>query len=201
MEQNKLATDNTVSHQASGKNRPDHRSLLRKAEQFMLSEFGSLTVEQLNWSSDAENWSIGQCLDHIVVTDTLYFPVFDAIREGRYKMSFWGKWSPFSGMFGRMLIDQMGEVATKKYKSPASFRPDTKPLGLEVIRRFSKHQDSFVEFIESLQPGQDKKIRISSPASKLITYSVADAVQMLVQHQYRHLNQAIRVKNQHDFPR
>lgn len=167
----------------------------------MLSEFGSLTVEQLNWSPGGDSWSIGQCLDHIIVTDSLYFPVFDAIREGRYEMSFWQKWSPFSRMFGRMLINQLGEVATKKYKSPKSFQPDVKPLGIEVIRRYSKHQDTFIEFIESLQPGQDKKIKLSSPASKFITYSVADAVQMLVQHQYRHLNQANRVKNMGGFPR
>lgn len=167
----------------------------------MLSEFGSLSNEQLNWKPDAESWSIAQCLDHIVVTDTLYFPVFEAIREGRYKMNFWQKWSPFSGMFGRMLVGQLAEVATKKFKSPPSFRPDSNPIGQEVITRFSKHQDTLIEFIKDLQPGQADKIRISSPASGAVTYSLSHALQMLTQHQYRHLNQAVRVKTRDGFPR
>lgn len=178
----------------------DHVSLLRKAAQFMQNEFGSLTAEQLNWKPDADSWSIGQCLDHIVVVDTLYFPTFDQIREGTYTMGFWEKWSPFSGAFGRMLVNQLTEVATRKFKSPKSFRPDTRKIGTEVIARFHKHQDTMIEFIESLEPGSAGKIRLSSPASKFITYNLANALQMLVQHQYRHLNQAIRVKNREGFP-
>lgn len=167
----------------------------------MLSEFGSLRADQLNWINDSESWSIGQCLDHIIVTDTLYFPHFEKILAGSFEMDFWEKWSPFSKMFGRMLVNQLGEVATKKFKSPRSFRPDTHPIGTEVITRFSKHQDTLIFFMESLQPGQIDRIRLHSPASRFVTYSLGNALQMIVQHQYRHLNQAVRVKSRGGFPR
>jgi len=173
---------------------------LRKAKEWTLSEFGSLNGGQLNWKSDPENWSIAQCLEHIVVVDTLYFPVFEKISEGSYDMSFWEKWSPFSTGFGRMLVNQMNEKVTRKFRSPRSFRPDTRPIGPEVITRFSKHQDTLIQFVEKLDTGHAEKIRITSPASRLVTYSLADALQMLVQHQYRHLNQALRVKNSNGFP-
>ena len=33
---------------------------------------GSLTAAQLNWRADAASWSIGQCLDHLRVTNEVY---------------------------------------------------------------------------------------------------------------------------------
>ena len=172
----------------------------QKAEKFMLAEFGSLRADQLNWNHDTESWSIGQCLDHIVVTDTLYFPDFEKIMEGSYRMNFWEKYSPLSNLFGKMLVNQVSEVPTRKFKSPRSFRPEQQPIGTEIITRFSKHQDTLVNFMQSVKPEQLRKIRISSPASRFVTYNLQQALQMMVQHQYRHLNQAIRVKTRTGFP-
>lgn len=172
----------------------------QKAEKFMLAEFGSLRADQLNWTHDTESWSIGQCLDHIVVTDTLYFPDFEKIMEGSYRMNFWEKFSPFSNLFGKMLVNQVSEIPTRKFKSPRSFRPAPQPVGIEIITRFSKHQDTLVAFMQAVKPEQLRKLRISSPASPFVTYNLQQALQMMVQHQYRHLNQAIRVKTRTGFP-
>ena len=40
-----------------------------------LSEFGSLTNEQLNWKPNSTVWSIAQNLDHLIVTNESYYPV------------------------------------------------------------------------------------------------------------------------------
>ena len=173
----------------------------RKAEQFMLSEFGQLRADQLNWRSDAESWSIGQCLEHIIQTDILYFPAFEKILAGEYRMTPWQRWSPLSGMFGRMLVDQLGEVATKKLRSPRAFRPGQQAHGSEIITRFSKHQDTLLQFLDQVSASQMSSLRLASPAAPLVTYSLGHALQMIVQHQYRHLNQALRVKAKEGFPR
>src|SRR5262245_30576853 len=36
------------------------------------TELEGLTSSQLNWKSAPESWSIGQCLDHLIVSDCLY---------------------------------------------------------------------------------------------------------------------------------
>lgn len=172
----------------------------RKAEQFMLAEFSHLRADQLNWKPEADSWSIGQCLEHIIQTDILYFPAFQQILAGDFRMNTWERFSPFSGLFGRMLVDQLGEVAVKKLKSPRAFRPGAQPIGTEIITRFSKHQDSLHDFLVNVKPEQMKKIRLRSPASGFVTYSLGHALQMIVQHQYRHLNQAVRVKSKGGFP-
>ncbi|MCB0644745.1 MAG: DinB family protein, partial [Phaeodactylibacter sp.] len=47
-----------------------------KAE--MNLHFEELTEEQLNWKSNRNQWSIGQCIDHLVTSNSTYFPTFQA---------------------------------------------------------------------------------------------------------------------------
>jgi hypothetical protein len=45
----------------------------------------------------------------------------------------------------------------------------------------------------------DKTI-ITSPILSIVTYSLRDAFQFLVTHERRHINQAVRVKGNENFP-
>ena len=175
-------------------------SQAKKAEQFVINEFGSLRADQLNWTNHPEKWSIAQCLEHLVVSDRLYYPIFTKILEGNYKMSFWQRRSPFSKMFGRLLINQMQETASRKFKSPKAFRPNLITSGTDIIDRFSKHQDELVDYMQELNLKNMEQIVISSPATSVVTYSLGDALQIIIKHQYRHLNQAARMKVENGFP-
>lgn len=172
----------------------------KKAEQFVINEFGSLRADQLNWTNHPERWSIAQCLDHLVVSDSLYYPVFAQILEGTYKMSFWQRRSPLSKMFGKLLINQMQETATRKFKSPKAFQPNLTTSGTDIIFRFGKHQDELINYMQELDKKDQLHVVISSPASSFVTYSIADAFQIIIKHQYRHLNQAARMKVEDGFP-
>jgi hypothetical protein len=43
----------------------------KEAGEKVKNEFENITQEQLNWKPAPESWSIGQCLDHLVVADCL----------------------------------------------------------------------------------------------------------------------------------
>lgn len=45
-------------------------------------EFSDISLEQLNWKLSAESWSIAQCLDHLIIADSFYFPELKKIIEG-----------------------------------------------------------------------------------------------------------------------
>src|SRR5687767_7686716 len=83
---------------------------LEEAKQKVKDSLEGITNEQLNKKPSPEKWSIGQCLDHLVISDCLYFPALKKITEGRSSMSFWEKWSPFSGLFGKVLASQVKEI-------------------------------------------------------------------------------------------
>ena len=171
-----------------------------EARQKVKTEFSQLSLTQLNWKPGEEKWSIGQCLDHLIIADCLYFPVFKKITLGRHAMNFWENWNPLRGLFGKALTTQIQEMPRKKLLAPALFLPSQTTINLEILERFDKHLDSLLEYIAGCSNLNIDKIHITSPASKLITYSVRNAFKLLIQHEHRHINQAIKVKTTKEFP-
>jgi hypothetical protein len=114
-------------------------------------------------------------------------------------MTAWQRWSPLSGLFGKMLVSQLKENVKRKVSTSRIFYPSASEIDLGIIDRFHKHLDSLLEYIERFKDVDLDKTFIASPASGFITYSLRNAVTLLVQHEHRHINQAIRVKNSEEF--
>jgi hypothetical protein len=166
-----------------------------QARQKVIKHFTGITAEQLNWKMDPVSWSIGQCLDHLIVSDCAYFPALKKITAGNSTMSLWQKYSPLSGMFGKVLVSQVTEIPKKNMNAPKVFNPSASAIDMGVFDRFYKHLDTLIEYI-SLSSNIDlDKIKITSPVSQVITYSLRNAYLILMQHEHRHINQAIRVKS------
>ena len=172
----------------------------KEAGEKVKTEFSNLTLQQLNWKPAPESWSIGQCLDHLIVSDCLYFPTLKGIAAGKFEMSFWQKWNPFSILFGRMLVNQLQEKVKKPTKTPKIFIPSSGQIDAGVIERFHKHLDTLLEYIAACKTIDLDKTHITSPVSKFITYSLRNAITILIHHEHRHINQAIKVKQATVFP-
>jgi len=104
------------------------------------SQFGALTTEQLNRKPSEKEWSVAQCFDHLIVTHSLYFPLFERFAAGDTKMSFWEKASPFSGFFGRFLIKGLDPKNLEKMKTTGKASPSSSEIGGDIIERFCSHQ-------------------------------------------------------------
>src|SRR5437868_12518207 len=104
----------------------------RQAGAKVSKEFSNLTLEQLNWKPAPESWSIGQCLDHLIITDCLYFPAFKKIVEGKFKMTVWQRWSPLSGLFGKILVSQLEESGKRKVNTARIFVPSASKVDAEI---------------------------------------------------------------------
>ena len=53
------------------------------------SLFGNLSSTQLNWKPASEKWSIAQCLDHLIVSNSTYYTPLNEIVSGKHKNSFY----------------------------------------------------------------------------------------------------------------
>jgi hypothetical protein len=171
----------------------------KEADEKVKLEFAVVSIEQLNWKPAKDSWSIGQCLDHLIVSDCLYFPGLKRIAVGKYEISFWEKWNPFQVLFGRMLVIQLQEKVKKPVKTPKVFIPSSR-IDAGITDRFHKHLDTLLEYIAACKTIDLDKTHITSPVSKFITYSLRNAITILIEHEHRHINQAIRVKKVKDFP-
>src|SRR4051794_38603020 len=99
-------------------------------------EFGRLSPARLNWKPSAERWSVGQCFDHLIVTNSTFFPDMRRVAAGTFQSSLWGRVSPLSGFFGRYILGALDPSKGRKIKAPRAFLPAASDVGGDVIVRF-----------------------------------------------------------------
>jgi uncharacterized damage-inducible protein DinB len=172
----------------------------KDAREKVKTEFSNISFYQLNWKPSPESWSIAQCLHHLMIAHSAYFPVLQNISDGNYQLNWWQKISPFTSLFGRLLKDQLQEQPKIKIKAPKKIQPATSALHLGIIDQYCKSLDTFLHFISECEQVEIDKTIITSPTIRIITYNLRDALQFLLQHEHRHINQGIRVKRDERFP-
>jgi len=156
--------------------------------------FGQLSTEALNRKPAADSWSVAQCLDHLITINTLYFPLLDSMRVGPPTPSTWERFSPLSGIFGRLLIKTLSPDYKKKVKTSRKAFPSSSTIDAGIIDRFADHQDTLIQRVRSIAPSVDPdRTIVTSPLAGFITYSLADCLTLLAVHEQRHLAQAKRV--------
>ncbi len=160
-----------------------------------IKEFGNLEEWQLNKKPVNNGWSIGQCLHHLIVSNGKYIPLFKKVASGKYRMTFWEKYNPLVRYTGEKMIKTLGPEVIKKFKSPLLFNTSEKHFSLRLIEDFKDQQFQLYELFIELEKEKYSSMRITSPVAGLITLTVHDAIKLIIAHERRHLNQAIKVKN------
>lgn len=162
--------------------------------------FGSLTGPQLNWKPAPEKWSVGQCFDHLIKINSAYFPELERIIKGERRNRFWENYSPFSGFFGNLLLKSLSSQAERKLKAPKAAQPSASGVPPTIIEDFFKHQADLADKIRRTVNLDTKKIILTSPFIRIITYSLFDGYRIIVTHEKRHFEQAKRVTENEGFP-
>lgn len=172
---------------------------LNQISQSAQATFGNLSPEQINWKPAPEGWSIGQCFEHLIITNRMFYPELEKIESGERKNSFWESYSPFTAFFGRMLIKSL-QKDERKYKTSTAATPpsDVQP---DIIEQFAKHQTDLGEKIRAVAAADWKKTIVTSPFLKIATYDLTDGFNIIVEHERRHFRQAERVLQAEGFPK
>jgi uncharacterized damage-inducible protein DinB len=163
--------------------------------------FGHLTADQLNWKPNADTWSIGECLDHIITTNRTYYAQLEAISRGDKHVSFWEKLPLFHGMWGRMLIKATAPETKRKAKTTYPFHPTRSTVSPAILDEFAKEQQELISRVEKADNVDHHETIITSPAKTFITYSLHDALVIIFQHEIRHFNQAKALMERPEFPK
>ncbi len=156
-------------------------------------EFEDLPKAELHLNPSAKNWSIAQNLAHLIVINSSYFPIFQKLKDGTYRGAFIGKIPFFPRLFGDMIYKSVSDGGKKKVKTFTLWEPEKLESGEDIIGRFISHQDEMKNWIYQMEPFVLQKRVIHSPANKLIVYSLEQALQIIIAHEWRHLDQAKNV--------
>jgi hypothetical protein len=158
----------------------------------------SLTVEQLNWKPSENEWSIGQCLDHLCAANDVYLPPIASALTGQARATareitpgWFGRW------FIRSYIDPSPK--TKRAKAPKKIVPASR-VDLSVLERFLGGNQTARELVARAADYDVNRIRFTNPFVPIIRFTVGTGLEIIVRHQRRHLLQAERVRGRDAFP-
>jgi hypothetical protein len=165
------------------------------------ASFGSLSPAQLNWKRSADEWSIGQCFEHLILTNRPYFPVIETIIAGRQQRKLWERMPVLPSLFGKLILGAVRPESTRKVKARPAFTPAASEVDGQIIGQFARHQEELARLMKSTEALDLKKIIITSAVSPVAVYSLLDGYRILVTHERRHFLQAERVMGAEEFPR
>ena len=162
---------------------------LNNITKLTLTEFGSLTSEQLNWKPNSNTWSIAQNLDHLIVVNETYYPVFASLKAGTYKKPFIAKIGFMVSFLGKTVLKAVQTDRKKKMKTFPIWEPTTSNVS-DILNRFQIHQNDLIQKIETAKGLAENGVVISSPANRNIVYKLKTAFDIIVSHEQRHFEQA-----------
>lgn len=161
--------------------------------------FGAFSAEQINWKPAADSWSVGQCFEHLIKSNGLYYKDFALIADGTRTNSFYENYSPLSGFFGNFVANALKKDGQKTKTVPQAVPPSE--IEPDIIEKFAAHQTDLIEKIGRMKNADWSKTKLTSPFLKIATYNLTDAFRIIVEHEKRHFRQAERVAAAGNFPK
>jgi DinB superfamily len=158
-----------------------------------------LTEEQLNWQPDPGSWSVGQCLEHLCMTNEAYLPAIAVALHGQPDAP---AENITPGWFGRWFIRKFVEPSaqSKPVGAPAKIRPNQR-VDLSVLDRLVSTNEACREVIDKAGSKNVNRIRFRNPFFPLVHFTVGTGLQIIASHERRHLLQAKRVRESVSFPK
>jgi hypothetical protein len=162
--------------------------------------FGHLSAQQINWKPSADQWSVAQCLEHLIAVNGSYHTQFDRIIAGEKKPTLWERMPVLPGLFGKLLVKSQAPNSHQKFTAPALAQPSSSAVDPQVVDRFVENHRETMAKLRAMERLDPAKLIVTSPFVKLITYSALDAARLVVAHERRHFAQAQRVMETAGFP-
>jgi hypothetical protein len=161
---------------------------------------GALGPRALHWKPPSGGWSIGQVLEHLVVsTDDYLGPMRRVIEQAREQAR--GApdadpvWRPslMGGFLARALR------APRKLPAPRSWAPPLTPRA-EVLETFRARLRDTAALLERARPLEWSRLRLSSPITRLVRLNLGDCFSITIAHAHRHARQIERIRTSPGFP-
>lgn len=164
-----------------------------------LKTFSYLSEKQLNWKPNPDSWSVGECISHLINSNSLYLSKIENIL-GEVKSTESKDFSYKQSLVGKMIVKGVDPKNVRKSKTFKVFFPDSSNIPKSIIMDYTESSEKFIRLADNLRHLDLKKIKLSSPVNKLLRMNLGDPLIIIPLHDERHLNQAERVMNHKNFP-
>lgn len=152
--------------------------------------FSLLKSEQLNWKPNAVTWSIGQIIEHVIQVNESYYPIFEKLHAGNYKVGWMGKLPFMVNFFGKFILKSVLPETKKKVQTFPIWEPVQSEVEEDIVERFAAHQKRLGEEMSRCVPLLKEGVVVASPANANVVYKLGKAFDIMIAHERRHLLQA-----------
>ena len=159
-----------------------------------------LNITQLNWKPRPDAWSVGQCLEHLCISNEVYVNPLDESLAGTPTAPV-EEITP--GWLGRWFIRNYIDPATqkKRVRAPRKIKPVASHLDASILDRFTASNARVRKVIAHARAHDVNRVRFRNPFVPLLRFTVGTGLEIIARHNHRHLLQAERVMNLSEFPK
>jgi hypothetical protein len=153
-----------------------------------------------NWRPDGRRWSVGQCLEHLVLTARLYPDRIEAmIGEARARQA-QGRKPYRRGLIADWVIRGMEPPPGLRIRSPRRVEPASGLDPAEVLAVFEEVHGRLGALMHAADGVSLQHARMRSPFLPLLWFTTGQAFAVNLSHARRHLWQARQVLKEPAFP-
>jgi hypothetical protein len=147
-----------------------------------------LDLERLNRKPRPGAWSIGQCLQHLAITNEVYIPpIADSLTAQAARPVEEITFGSFTRWFIRSYID--ASPAARPTKAPRKIRPE-REVHLSILDRLLEGNQKARALILRASDYDVNHIRFKNPFIPFLRFTTGAGLEIIVRHQGRHLAQA-----------
>jgi hypothetical protein len=171
---------------------------LNAAEELATALAKTLTQRQLNWTPSPGVWSVGQCLEHLYLTNEVYLGPMLTSLEAR-QPAVVQDITP--GRLGRWFIRNFIEPSSKmkRVRAPRKIRPGAQ-IEPHILDRFLDSNHRARDLVLRARNYDVNRVRFRNPFIPVIRFTVGTGLEIISKHQRRHLLQAERFRESPEFP-
>ena len=167
---------------------------VRSLQQTVATDLAPLDLPSLNFKTNPDSWSILECLEHLNRYSRYYNPALAKAIEnnsdGTYVQGISYSW------FGKKSLEMVRPQNTKKHKTVKHMNPINSSLGRATVEEFEQHQAELLRLLQAAKKANLHKKAVPVEFFKLLKLRIGEALEFVVLHEERHIQQALRVKSQ-----
>ena len=157
-----------------------------------------LSEAQFHAPSDTGGWSIGFCLEHLILAGHAFLPKWDrALSHLPLRQKGAGcPEDPYS-LWHRAILHRMEPPYWLKAKAVQHLTPSARRSIDDTVRRFLKMHQEVVGRIESASAARLSLSKAQSPFTPWVWYPLGFSFDLALAHERRHVWQAWKARHEH----
>jgi hypothetical protein len=169
------------------------------------SRFSKYSESQMNWKPNPTTWSLAEIFAHLNAYGIFYHQVInERIDRTRFRIPRINYTSSPLGKSAWMSM-KLGNARNvkRKFNAPSEYNPTTNTslVSGNEIELLIAGQNQFLTIIEKSVSVNLKKVKVPLSMSKLVRLRLGDALLFVAYHNDRHMEQALNLTKNAQFPK